>query len=152
MDTTTTEEEFSNTRSNSRPSNIRKGASPHRNGQKNLRFFGDTDLESNASISKAATFKSKPRKTVIDSSTLAKSQKYSQSAFDLNTMPRKPKFGLTSEKHRSSSLQNLDDEHQSGSRRTTTRHVSTYFPFYLFEFRIDYNFSLLDFQKLQIFA
>lgn len=127
MDTTTTEEEFSNVRPNSRPSNIRKSASPHRNGQKNLRFFGDTDLESNASVSKAATFKSKPRKTIIDSSTLAKSQKYSQSAFDLNTMPRKPKYGLSaSEKHRSSSLQNLEDEHQSGSRRTTARHVSFY--------------------------
>ncbi|KAG4068559.1 hypothetical protein HA402_004900 [Bradysia odoriphaga] len=123
VDTTTTEEEFSNLRSNGRPSNIRKSTSPHRNGQK-LRFFGDTDLESNASVSKAATFKSKPRKTVIDSSTLAKSQKYSQSAFDLNTMPRKPKYGMSSEKHRSSSLQNLDDDHQNGGRRTTTKHTS----------------------------
>ncbi len=129
MDATTTEEEFSNVRSNPRPSNIRKSASPHRNGQKNLRFFGDTDLESNASISKAATFKSKPRKTITDSSTLSKSQKYSQSAFDLNTMPRKPKYGLSSEKHRSSSLQNLEDDDQSGGRRTTTRHVRFNFQF-----------------------
>ncbi|KAJ6647310.1 hypothetical protein Bhyg_02532 [Pseudolycoriella hygida] len=122
---TTTEEEFTNVRSNMRPSNIRKGSSPHRNGQKNLRFFGDTDLESNASISKATTFKSKPRKTITESSTLTKSQKYSQSAFDLNTMPRKPKTGLSSEKHRSSSLQNLDDDEQpNGNRRTTTRHTS----------------------------
>lgn len=125
VDTTTTEEEFSNIRSNPRPSNIRKSTSPHRNGQKNLRFFGDTDLESNASLSKGATLiKSKPRKTIIDSSTLAKSHKYSQSAFDLNTMPRKPKFALSTEKHRSSSLQNLDDEHQVANRRTATRHVS----------------------------
>lgn len=150
MDTTTTEEEFSNIRSNTRPSNIRKSTSPHRNGQKNLRFFGDTDLESNASVSKAATLKSKPRKTIIDSSTLAKSQKYSQSAFDLNTMPRKPKYGLSSEKHRSSSLQNLEDEHQNGSRRTTTRHVSFYIPNLLFHYVI--FFVYLDFQKLQIFA
>lgn len=143
MDTTTTEEEFSNMRSNSRPSNIRKSSSPHRNGQKNLRFFGDTDLESNASISKAATFKSKPRKT-IDSSTLAKSQKYSQSAFDLNTMPRKPKSGLSTEKHRSSSLQNLEDEHQTGSRRTAARHVSFY-SFFWFRSTWHNNFVLLDF-------
>lgn len=143
MDTTTTEEEFSNIRSNPRPSNIRKSSSPHRNGQKNLRFFGDTDLESNASVSKAATLKSKPRKTIIDSSTLTKSQKYSQSAFDLNTMPRKPKFGLSAEKHRSSSLQNLEDEHQSGNRRATSRHVS--FKVFLCFTRCDIYFVFLDY-------
>ncbi|XP_055692139.1 uncharacterized protein LOC129795120 isoform X2 [Lutzomyia longipalpis] len=73
---------------------------------KNLRFFGDTDLESNASISKGA-LKSKSRHPL--SSALNRGQKkYSRSAYDLDTISKGTKITSAS-KARSSSLQHLED-------------------------------------------
>uniref|UniRef100_W8AMD5 Uncharacterized protein n=1 Tax=Ceratitis capitata TaxID=7213 RepID=W8AMD5_CERCA len=88
---------------------------------KNLRFFGDTDLDSNPpTITKAnTTLKTRPSVP----STLNRSQKYSQSAYHLdrlNTNPQKSDYrrnlsaatqtsGVASSRHKSSSMHNLEN-------------------------------------------
>lgn len=100
--------------------------SPHRtNGvQKSLRFFGDTDMESVPSLSKA-TLKSKSRHPVP--SPMARTQKYSQSAYDLNTLPSHITHVEVppepAARYRSASLQNLERE-QENQQRYNGRYVS----------------------------
>lgn len=77
-------------------------------------------MESNASLSKSATaLKPKYRTSVTPSSPLVRTKKYFQSAYDLNSIPRKLKGKYTNtssdnnqvqNQYRSSSLQNLEHD------------------------------------------
>lgn len=124
MDATTTEEEFSSIRTVPR-------SLPH-HAKKNLRFFGDTDLDSNASLSKGTNpFKPKTRQS-IPQSPLGRTKEYSQSAYELNTVPRKTKLRSTSEvtdsRHRSASLQNLENQQNiANGQRFNERYVCVLF-------------------------
>ncbi|XP_037945970.1 uncharacterized protein LOC119678286 [Teleopsis dalmanni] len=85
---------------------------------KNLRFFGDTDLDSNPpTLSKANTnLKSRPSL----SSTLNRSQKYSQSAYHLDRVAKPQPHrdyrnelatnGVGTSRHKSTSMHNLEKE------------------------------------------
>lgn len=83
----------------------------HRDSEKNLRFFGDTDAESIAPFGKTSTSKNIGKaKTPALNPTLTRHQKYSQSANALNSMQNKSKDGLSAAKYRSASLHNIDNE------------------------------------------
>ncbi|GAB0099932.1 hypothetical protein DMENIID0001_158350 [Sergentomyia squamirostris] len=83
---------------------------------KSLRFFGDTDLESNASVSKGA-LKTKSRQPLL--SALNRNQKkYSKSAYDLDTISKGTKITSAS-KTKSSSLQNLQKDFIFNGRSKT---------------------------------
>lgn len=89
---------------------------------KNLRFFGDTDIESNATYTR--TWKDKFNKQPsTSSSALTKNRNYSQSAYDLNAAPKKVEPAASS--YRSSSLHNLEKV-PDAKQKHTERYVGVH--------------------------
>ncbi|XP_059622589.1 uncharacterized protein LOC132265824 [Phlebotomus argentipes] len=117
---TTSDDDFSSIRSpRPRPLSPRQeNQAPQR---KSLRFFGDTDQESNASVSKGI-WKNKSRHPL--STALTRGQKkYSRSAYDLDTISKGTKISSAS-KAKSSSLQHLENDFLfNGKTKTQSRNL-----------------------------
>lgn len=86
-----------------------------------MRFFGDTDIESNATYSK--TWKDKFKQQSSTSAALTKNRNHSQSAYDLNTTPKKSEPVGSS--YRSTSLHNLEKD-SDVKQKSTNRYVNIY--------------------------
>lgn len=76
---------------------------------KNLRFFGDTDIESNATYTR--TWKDKFKQQQSSTAALTKNRNHSQSAYDLNASTLKKSEPTTNgSSYRSTSLHNLEKD------------------------------------------
>jgi hypothetical protein len=115
-------EHFNQSRNKPRPISPRNEKTP----PKNLRFFGDTDVESNASISKAGKYNKSRKPFPSPASNLSQNQKkFSQSAYDLDIISdQRPQQEDLSDRYRSSSLQNLDEKDERTFRTKKSRNVS----------------------------